>query len=137
MLDPTAPRTTPTTAAGLDALADMFTMRTDAMAPADVAPKKPTSRARLSYPEKKDKRANPESMTFQAEHKEDTHGIEVLQPIDSRYCLWAKHDAHTMGMHPHIMHVVPHNTMGVHQRFTHTVWTHGWLCVGGAPHTPR
>ena len=48
--------------------------------------------------EKKEKRANAASMTIEVEHKEVTHSIEVLRPIDVRYGLWVKYDEDTMGV---------------------------------------
>ena len=37
-------------------------------------------------------------MIIEVEHKEVTHSIEVLQPIDIRDGLWVKYDADTMGV---------------------------------------
>ena len=64
----------------------------------DVAPHKPTRRPRVPRPAKKQKRANHASMTIEVEHKEVTHIIEVLQPIDIRDGLWVKYDEDTLGV---------------------------------------
>ena len=37
-------------------------------------------------------------MIIEVEHKEGTHSIEMLRPIDARDGLWVKYDADTMGV---------------------------------------
>ena len=107
--NPNAPKPTPTSATCIKALAGMMHMRNKAqselMKPADgcslfsdVTPKKPTRRPRVARSEKKEKRANAASMTIEVEHKEVTHSIEVLRPIEPRDGLWVKYDEDTMGV---------------------------------------
>ena len=52
----------------------------------------------MARPEKKEKRVNVASMIIEVEHKEVTHSIEMLRPIDARDGLWVKYDADTMGV---------------------------------------
>ena len=57
------------------------------------APEKHKSKPRVPRHEKKETRATADSMTIGLEHKEATHSIEVLRPIDIRDGLWVKYDA--------------------------------------------
>ena len=107
--NPNAPNPAPTSASCCNAIADMMQIRNQTQSallqPADgcslffkEAPEKHTSKPRVPRHEKKEKRANVASMTIEVEHKEATHSIEVLRPIDIRDGLWVKYDADTMGL---------------------------------------
>ena len=107
--NPNAPNPAPTSATCCKAIADMMHIRNQTQSallnPPDVcslfskeAPEQHKSKPRVPRHEKKDKRATADSMTIEVEHKEETHSIEVLRPIDIRDGLWVKYDADTMGL---------------------------------------
>ena len=114
--NPNAPSTIPTSATCCKALVDMMHIRNQTQSAllnsadgcslfSEETPEPNKSmlllqkrRRQQSHHEKKGKRATADSMTIEVEHKEDTHSIEVLRPIDIRDGLWVKYDADTMGL---------------------------------------
>lgn len=109
--NPNAPNPAPTTATCCKAIADMMQIRNQTQSAllnprqldlcslfSKEAPEQHKSKPRVPRHEKKDKRATADSMTIEVEHKEATHSIEVLRPIDIRDGLWVKYDADTMGL---------------------------------------
>ena len=109
--NPNAPNPAPTSATCCKAIADMMHIRNQTQSAllnprqldlcslfSKEAPGQHKSKPRVPRHEKKDKRATADSMTIEVEHKEETHSIEVLRPIDIRDGLWVKYDADTMGL---------------------------------------
>ena len=109
--NPNAPNPAPHTATCCKAIADMMQIRNQTQSAllnprqldlcslfSKEASEQHKSKPRVPRHEKKDKRATADSMTIEVEHKEDTHSIEVLRPIDIRDGLWVKYDADTMGL---------------------------------------
>ena len=107
--NPNAPNPTPKTVTWCKAVTDMMHIRNQTQSALlkatdrcslfpQEAPEKHKSKPRVPWHEKKETRANAASMTIELEHKEATHSIEVLRPIDIRDGLWVKYDADTMGL---------------------------------------
>ena len=107
--NPNAPNPTPKTVTWCKAVTDMMHIRNQTQSALlkatdrcslfpQEAPEKHKSKPRVPWHEKKETRANAASMTIELEHKEATHSIEVLRPIDIRDGLWVKYDADTLGL---------------------------------------